>query len=58
MIGLQEIEINVTVSLQEKGYIYQAVQSYKDITNKWKSTGVKVKPGNKKLAKQKSEIIK
>ena len=60
--GLQEIEINVTVSLQEKGGIYQAVLSYKDITDKWKtkwkSTGIKVKPGNKKLAKEKAENIR
>lgn len=60
--GLQEIEINVTVSLQEKGGIYQAVLSYKDVSDKWKtkwkSTGIKVKPGNKKLAKEKAEIIK
>lgn len=60
--GLQEIDINVTVSLQKKGGIYQAVLSYKDISDnwktKWKSTGVKVKPGNKKLAKEKAECIK
>ena len=60
--GLQQIEINVTVSLQEKGGIYQAVLSYKDITDKWrtkwKSTSVKVKPGNKKLAREKAEIIR
>lgn len=59
---LQKIEINVTVSLQEKGGIYQAVLSYKDLTDKWKtkwkSTSVKVKPGNKKLAKEKAEEIR
>lgn len=60
--GLQEFSTNITVSLQEKGGIYQAVLSYKDITNKWKtkwkSTGIKVRPGNKKLAKEKAENIK
>lgn len=54
--------INVTVSLQEKGGIYQAVLSYKDLTNKWKtvwrSTHLKVKNGTKKLAKQKAIEIK
>ena len=59
---LQETDVNVTVSLQEKGGIYQAVLSYKDIGDKWKtkwkSTKVKVKPGNKKLAKEKAEIIR
>ena len=42
--GLQEFGTNITVSLQEKGGIYQAVLSYKDVTNKWKtkwkSTGI------------------
>lgn len=55
-------DANVTVSLQEKGGIYQAVLSYKDKFGKWKtswrSTGIRVKPGNKKLAKQRSEEIK
>ncbi len=59
---LQQIDLSLTVSLQEKGGIYQAVLSYKDSSNKWKtkwkSTGVKVKPGNKKLAKEKAELIK
>lgn len=62
MTGLQQININVTVSLQEKGGIYQAVLSYKDITDKWKtkwkSTGVKAIPGNKKEARAKAELIK
>ena len=60
--GIQPVEINVTVSLQEKGGIYQAVLSYKDITDKWKtkwkSTSIKVKPGNKKIAKEKAESIR
>ena len=59
---LQKIDLSVTVSLQEKGGIYQAVLSYKDLSNtwktKWKSTSIKVKPGNKKLAKEKAELIK
>lgn len=59
---LQKIDISVTVSLQEKGGIYQAVISYKDLSDKWKtkwkSTGVKVKPGNKKRAKEQADIIK
>lgn len=59
---LQKMDLSVTVSLQEKGGIYQAVLSYKDLSNnwktKWKSTSVKVKPGNKKLAKEKAELIK
>lgn len=62
MIVTQENEIKVTVSIQEKGGIYQAVLSYKDLTDtwrtKWKSTGIKVKPGNKKLAKEKATNIK
>lgn len=62
MTGLQQIDINVTVSLQEKGGIYQAVLSYKDITDKWKtkwkSTGVKAIPGNKKEAKAKADLIR
>ena len=64
MIGnrLQKMDLSVTVSLQEKGGIYQAVLSYKDLSDKWKtkwkSTSVKVKPGNKKLAKEKAELIK
>ena len=49
---LQGKDIGVTVSLQEKGGIYQAVLSYKDIDDKWKtkwkSTKIKVKAGNKK----------
>ncbi len=59
---LQKMDLSVTVSLQEKGGIYQAVLSYKDLSNnwktKWKSTSVKVKPGNKKIAKEKAELIK
>lgn len=59
---LQKMDLSVTVSLQEKGGIYQAVLSYKDLSNnwktKWKSTSIKVKPGNKKLAKEKAELIK
>lgn len=59
---LQKMDLSVTVSLQEKGGIYQAVLSYKDLSDKWKtkwkSTSVKVKPGNKKLAKEKAELIK
>ena len=59
---LQKMDINVTVSLQEKGGIYQAVLSYKDINNiwrtKWKSTSIKAKSGNKKIAKEKAEKIK
>lgn len=57
-----KMEVNVTVSLQEKGGIYQAVLSYKDENDKWKtswrSTGIRVKPGNKKLAKTRAEEIK
>ena len=34
---LQGKDIGVTVSLQEKGGIYQAVLSYKDIDDKWKT---------------------
>ena len=53
---------SVTVSLQEKGGIYQAVLSYKDLSDKWKtkwkSTSIKVRPGTKKLAKQKADEIK
>ena len=53
---LQGKDIGVTVSLQEKGGIYQAVLSYKDIDDKWKtkwkSTKIKVKAGNKKIAKE------
>ncbi len=49
--------MNVTVSLQEKNGIYQAVLNYKDDNGKrkqkWKSTGLKVK-GNKKLATAKA----
>ena len=60
--GLQEIEINVTVSLQQKGGYYQAVLSYKDLNDKWqtkwKSTKVKALTKNKKLAKERAEIIK
>lgn len=59
---LQKMDLSVTVSLQEKGGIYQAVLSYKDLSDKWKtkwkSTSVKVKPGNKKIAKEKAELIK
>lgn len=51
----------VTVSLQEKNGVYQAVLNYRDENNKrkqkWKSTGLTVK-GNKKLAMQKAEEIK
>ena len=43
----------ITVSLQEKNGIYQAVLNYKDDTGKrkqkWKSTGITIK-NNKKLA--------
>ena len=42
-----KMEVNVTVSLQEKGGIYQAVLSYKDENDKWKtswrSTGIRDK---------------
>lgn len=59
---LQGKDIGVTVSLQEKGGIYQAVLSYKDIDDKWKtkwkSTKIKVKAGNKKIAKEKAENIR
>ena len=59
---LQKMDLSVTVSLQEKGGIYQAVLSYKDLSDKWKtkwkSTSVKVKPGTKKIAKEKAELIK
>ena len=59
---LQKTDVNVTVSLQEKGGYYYAVLSYKDLTNtwktKWKSTKTKVKPGNKKVAKGIAEDIK
>ena len=58
---LNQIEINVTVSLQEKGGIYQAVLSYKDLSNKWKtkwqSTSIKVKSGNKKLQNKKLKVL-
>lgn len=33
-----KMEVNVTVSLQEKGGIYQAVLSYKDENDKWKTS--------------------
>lgn len=59
---LQETEINVTVSLQEKGGFYHAVLSYKDFEGrwctKWKTTKIKAKSGNKKLAKQRANTIK
>lgn len=60
--GLQNAELNVTVSLQGKGGIYQAVLSYKDMSGKWRtkwrSTGIKVKPCNKRLARDKVRVIR
>ncbi len=55
--------INVTVSLQEKREIYQAVMQYTDINGKqqqkWKSTKVRIIKGQKKqLKKQAEEMLK
>jgi len=51
--NLKGVYIMITVSLQEKNGIYQAVLNYKDDTGKrkqkWKSTGITIK-NNKKLA--------
>lgn len=51
----------VTVSLQEKNGVYQAVLNYKDNNGKrkqkWKSTGLAVR-GNKRLALQKADEIR
>lgn len=55
-------KIKVTVSVQEKNGIYQAVLSYKNEygiwRSKWRSTQIKVKKGNLKLAKEKAEEIR
>ncbi len=55
-------KIHVTVSVQEKNGIYQAVLSYKNENgvwkSKWKSTQIKAKKGNLKLAQEKANIIK
>lgn len=51
----------VTVSLQEKNGVYQAVLNYRDKNNKrhqkWKSIGLAIR-GNKKLAMQMAEEIR
>lgn len=50
--------IKVTVSLQEKRGIYQAVMQYKDMNGKkqkWKSTGVKIVKGQKKELRKQAE---
>lgn len=51
--------IDVTVSLQEKRGIYQAVMQYKDRSGKkqykWKSTGIKIVKGQKKELRKKAE---
>ena len=50
---------NITVSIQEKNNIYQAIINYKDENNKrkqkWISTHIKVARGNKKKALEKAE---
>lgn len=51
-------KINVTVSLQEKRGIYQAVMQYKDRNGKkqkWKSTGIKIVKGQKKELRKQAE---
>ena len=51
-------KIKVTVSLQEKRGIYQAVMQYKDMNEKkqkWKSTGVKIIKGQKKELRKQAE---
>ena len=52
-------KINVTVSLQEKRGIYQAVLQYKDINGKkqykWISTKIKIIKGQKKSLRKKAE---
>lgn len=51
--------IDVTVSLQEKRGIYQAVMQYKDKNGdkkyRWKSTGIKIVKGQKKELKKQAE---
>ena len=51
--------VDVTVSLQEKRGIYQAVMQYKDRSGKkqykWKSTGIKIVKGQKKELRKKAE---
>jgi len=51
----------ITVSLQERNGIYQAVLNYRDENNKrkqkWQSTGLTIR-GNKKLAMQKAEEMR
>lgn len=55
-------DIGVTVSTQEKNGIYQAILSYKAENGKWKtkwkSTQIRAKKGNLKLAQKKAEQIK
>ena len=53
--------INVTVSLQEKRSIYQAVMYYKTKEDKpkhvWRSTGIKIVKGQKKELRKQAEVI-
>ena len=53
---------HVTVSLQEKNGVFQAVLHYKDIktnkkTYKWKTTGIKIIKGKKKELRKQAEQI-
>lgn len=54
-------KIKVTVSLQEKKGIFQAVLQYKDVNGKkqykWQTTGVKIVKGHKKELREKAKEI-